>query len=262
MVLRTQLRGRFLTSVSGAGFVRAGAAPTAADIPWLIAAVSTKLLAAPAPYHMPAATNKPAAIASTPRCVAAPPGRLLWRAAFRGTSSSSRSSAGRNANRGRRGAMFGACHSSQSTAAPRTFSQWKSGGMKPGSGMPGAATACGRAFTTVRLGARLHPRLGRRGGHSEWPQNRRFGSGISTQRISHRQPRLSGHRFHRGAWHPTVAGLRGRLWRGHPVQRFPETLLILAVSGEAEFAVPRRLKCIDIFTAIQAAHRLSRCMLA
>ena len=37
----------------------------------------------------------------------------------------------------------------RSTAVPRTFWQWKSGGMKPGSGMHAAAAACGRAFATA-----------------------------------------------------------------------------------------------------------------
>ena len=65
MALRTQFRGRFATTVSGAGFARAGAAPTAADSSWPTAAVFCNVLAAPAPNHKPTATNKPAAMAST-----------------------------------------------------------------------------------------------------------------------------------------------------------------------------------------------------
>ena len=82
MALRTQFIGRFATSVAGAGFAPAGAAPAAADISWPTTAVFVNVLAAPAPNHKPTATNKPAAIASTTRCMAAPPGRLVLGAQF------------------------------------------------------------------------------------------------------------------------------------------------------------------------------------
>ena len=165
MALRTQSRGCFEATLRSPGLARAraraGAAPTAADSLWPAAAVFLNTRAESAPNHMPTATIKLAATASTTRPMPAPRGCLVFGAASRGARSSNRSSTGRSPNRGGRGTVLGACHSNRSTTAPRTFSQWKSGGMNPGSGMPGATrNPAGAAGTlngpgTAVLGAAL-----------------------------------------------------------------------------------------------------------
>jgi len=232
MALRTQLRDRLATPVAGAAFTplaprHRSRPPTAADISWPTIRLP-QCFGGAGPEHKPTVTNKPAAIASTTRCMLAPSGRLILTTfGETGSGSSSRSSASRNAKRGGRKAIRGACHSSQSTATPRIFSQWKSGAMKPGSGIPGAETACGRAGAMAASASgvpSIVPAHHRNSvGEADTLKGPRTPVWALLFQTAHKPPTAvpPWHRLRGRAWHPTVAGLQGRFWRGNPAQRLP-----------------------------------------
>jgi len=177
---------------------------------------------------------------------------------------SSRSSAGRSAKRGGRKAIRGACHSSQSTATPRIFSQWKSGAMKPVRAFPAPKQlAAAEARWPPRRPASLsivpahHPQLVGAADTLKGPRTTGLGVAFPT---AHKPPTAvpPGHRL--------AAGLASNCrWpRGTVLARQPGSAPSLEApyAGEAPYACGQRCSGIRrpeanrvhrIVTAIQIA---------